>query len=141
VYADILAGYDTNTNNGTTPLGTGVNADAQIGTVRIDGNMTATNIVAGVGPGTTGFGTAGSAALSGTGVTDMPSIISKISQVIITGTASATTGTYGIAAQYIVSASYNGAALPLKAGPDNDTFAASSDHALGSSGDVFLYEV
>jgi len=30
-YGDILAGYNTNTDNGTMPLGTGVNANAQIG--------------------------------------------------------------------------------------------------------------
>ena len=142
-YADILAGYNTNTNSGADPLGTGVSADAQIGSVVIDGNLMATNIIAGVGPGTTGFGTAGGAALSGTGVADLPSIISRISQVVITGTVVPTASTadsYGIAAQYIASAFYDGSAISLVAGPDNDTF-PSHDHKLGATGDIFLYEV
>jgi len=148
LYADILAGYSTDTNSGTDPLGTGVSANAQIGNVLINGSIEATNIIAGVGPGTTGFGTAGSAALSGTGVTDFSTILSKISQVIVTGSAVATASTtdsYGIAAQYIAKASYGGTSIALKAGPDNDTFATSDDHLLpatGSiSGDTFLYEV
>jgi hypothetical protein len=146
-YGDILAGYSTDTNNGTDPLGTGVNADAQIGTVIIGGNLTATNIIAGVGPGTTGFGTAGSAALSGAGVTDLPSIISRISTIIITGSVTptaSTTDSFGIAAQYIVGATVSGKHLALAAGADNDTFAAAKDQRLpllNASGDVFLYEV
>jgi len=144
-YADILAGYSTDTQNGIAPLGTGVSANAQIGTVTIGGNLTATNIIAGVGPGASGFGTAGSAALGGAGVTDLPSIISKISKVIIVGTVEATasaTDTYGIAAQYIVSARVDGTPLALVPGPDNDTFADSSEHRLpDASGDVVLYEV
>jgi hypothetical protein len=144
-YADILAGYSTDTQNGSKPLGTGVNADAQIGTVIIEGNFTATNIVAGVGPGSTGFGTSGSSQLSGPGVSDMTSIISKISKVIIDGSVTPTSGTtdsYGIAAQYVVSASVDGAPVTLIAGPDNNTFAAHADQQLPTgTGDVFLYEV
>jgi len=145
-YGDILAGYNTETNGGMTPTGTGVNADAQIGTVSIGGNLEATNIIAGVGPGTTGFGTAGSAALSGAGVTDVPSIISTISRIIITGNvvapATSTTDTYGIAAQYIANAKVAGQQLALIAGPDNDTFPFHDKQLLtGGNADVFLYEV
>jgi hypothetical protein len=146
MYADILAGYNTVTS-ATTPLGTGVSANAQIESVTIDGNIMATNIIAGVGPGSKGFGTASSAALSGAGVMDLPSIVSAISKIIVTGAtlpAAAATDTYGIAAQYIASASYDGAALTLKAGPDNDTFANNAEHLLGSSTDksgTVLYEV
>jgi hypothetical protein len=141
-YGDILAGYSTDTDNGTKPLGTGVNADAQIGTVTITKDLTATNIVAGVGPGTTGFGTSGSTALSGAGVSDLPTIISRISKIIIEGTVTAESGdtdTYGIAAQNIASAMVNGTRLPLLAGPDNDTFASGKEQSLG--GGVVLYEV
>jgi hypothetical protein len=144
LYADILAGYNTNTNGGTDPLGTGVSADAQIGTVRINGSIEATNIIAGVGSGTTGFGTAGSVPLSGSGVADFAPLISKISQVIVTGSAiatSSTTDSYGIAAQSIAKASVGGLAIALKPGPDNDTFATSADHVLANGGDIFLYEV
>ena len=145
-YADILAGYNVDTS-ATTPLGAGVSADAQINSVTIDGNMMATNIIAGVEAGTNGFGTSSSVALSGSGVMDLPSIISTISKIIITGTtlpAAASTDTYGIAAQYIASASYDGAALKLTTGPDNDTFANNAEHVLGSSADksgTVLYEV
>lgn len=144
-YADILAGYNADTQNGARPLGTGVSADAQIGTVRIDGNLTATNIVAGVGPGATGFGAADSTALGGAGVTDLPSIISRISKVIIAGSVeppASSTDSYGIAAQYVLSATVTGVAVPLVPGPDNDTFAASKEHLLGGvNGDEVLYEV
>jgi fibronectin-binding autotransporter adhesin len=147
-YGDILAGYSTDTQNSTVLLGTGVNADAQIGTVTIGGNLTATNIIAGVGAGTNGsYGNASSAGLSGAGVTDLPSIISKISRIVITGAVDApavsTTDTYGIAAQYIVSATVNAAKVALTAGPDNDTFANHAQHPLlgGGNGEVFLYEV
>jgi hypothetical protein len=143
-YGDILAGYSTNTNNGADPLGVGVSADAQIGTVTIDGNYTATNIIAGVGAGTTGFGTAGSAALSGTGVADLRSIISKITAVIIKGTVkppASTSDHYGIAAQYIAGASYDGKKVALRAGAENDTFANDDTHPLGTDGNVVLYEV
>jgi hypothetical protein len=150
IYADILAGYNTDTS--TSLLGTGVNADAQIGTVTIGtanaGTVyEATNIIAGVGPGSTGFGTAGSVALSGAGVADLPSLISKISKVVINGTANPTangTDSFGIAAQYIASATYNGTKLALLAGPDNDTFASGHEIALPpatAGADVFLYEV
>jgi hypothetical protein len=145
-YGDILAGYSTNTNGGADPLGTGVNANAQIGTVTIGGNLMGTNIIAGVAPGTNGyFGTASSAALSGAGVADLPSLISTISKIIITGNVLATPNTsdsYGIAAQYIKSATVGGAVLPLVSGADNDTFAAGKEQRLPSAnGDEYLYEV
>ena len=151
-YGDILAGYSADTQNSTMLLGTGVSADAQIGTVTINGTLAATNIIAGVGPGTNGFfGTATSSALSGAGVTDMPSIISSISKVVITGNVVApgasTPDTYGIAAQYIASASVNGSPLVLTAGPDNDTFANNKAQVLPitspptANANVYLYEV
>ncbi|HEX4083264.1 MAG TPA: hypothetical protein VHY22_00025 [Chthoniobacteraceae bacterium] len=143
-YGDILAGYGTDTNNGAQPLGTGVNADAQIGTVTIDGALTATNIIAGAGPGSGGFGTASSAALTGAGVSDLPTIISKISKIVLNGTLNAPSdpsATYGIAAQYVVSAIVDGQKVPLIPGPDNDTFAAGKEQNLGSSSNIFVYEV
>jgi hypothetical protein len=147
-YGDILAGYSTNTQTSTVLLGTGVNANAQIGTVTIEGNYTATNIIAGVGAGTGGFfGNSASLAMTGAGVTDLPSIYSKISKIVITGQVIPTVSTadsYGIAAQYIVSANVTQDQLGLRPGADNDTFAFSDEKTLPvSSGtpDVFLYEV
>jgi hypothetical protein len=148
VWGDILAGYSTDTQNSTVLTGTGVNADAQIGAVTIGGSLTATNIVAGVGPGAGGyFGNATSAALSGAGVTDLPSIVSRISRIVVSGTVSgtgaSTPDTFGIAAQYVVSASVDGTVLKLAAGADNDTFANGAEHALLNTGDgnTTLYEV
>ena len=132
-YGDILAGYSADTNGGTQPLGTGVNADAQIGTVDIVGSISATNIIAGVGAGPNGFGTAGSVALAGIGVSDLTTIISKISKIIIGSETNATSGTYGIAAQNIVSATVNGSVLALVTGPDNDTFAANKSPSIPSA--------
>ena len=148
VWGDILAGYNTNTQNSTVLLGTSVNADAQIGTVTINGNLTATNIIAGVGTGTGGFfGNSASTALSGSGVTDLPSIVSKISRIVVTGMVTGpsptTTDTFGIAAQYIVSASVGGTAVKLTAGADNDTFANGAQQTLpnAGNGNTTLYEV
>jgi hypothetical protein len=142
-FADILAGYSTDTS--TSLLGAGVNADAQIGTVTIVGTVSGTNIIAGVGPGANGFGTAGSGMLSGIGVADLPTIVSKISKIVLGSGISPTASgsdSYGISAQDIVSASVGGTKVALTAGADNDTFALGKDHQLpAGSGDTFLYEV
>jgi len=144
-YADILAGYSTDTQNSTALLGTGVNADAQIGTIQINGNLLATNIVAGVGADTNGlFGTAGSSALSGKGVADLPSIISKISNIIVGGVSEGPDAAYGIAAQYVANATVGGVKVKLAPGADNDTFAKTAAHPLaGATGNTneILYEV
>jgi hypothetical protein len=148
-WGDILAGYNTNTQNSTVLTGTGVNANAQIGTVTIHRTLSATNIIAGVGLGTNGdFGNSSSALLSGAGVTNLPSIVSKISRIVVTSTVdqptSTSTDTFGIAAQYIVSGSIDGTALKLTPGADNDTFANSAEQTLSSGsngGNTILYEV
>lgn len=143
-WGDILAGYNTDTQNGSQPLGTGVNASAQIGTVTFDGTFQTTNVIAGVGPGANGFGTSSSAQLSGANVTDFPAIVSKISEIIIKGNLVAppsSSETFGIAAQYVGSASIPFAAshFALIPGADNDTFAAMASHPLGAG--IYLYEV
>jgi len=142
-FADILAGYSTDTS--TSLLGAGVNADAQIGTVTIGGAVSGTNIIAGVGPGANGFGTAGSGMLSGIGVADLPTIVSKISKIVLsTGISPTSIGgdSYGISAQNIVSATIGGTKVALTTGADNDTFALGKDHQLPTAGgDAFLYEV
>lgn len=150
-YGDILAGYSTNTtdaNGNFVPTGVGVNANAQIGTVIIEGNLTASNIIAGVGAGTGGmFGNAGSTSLGGAGVTDLPTIVSRISEIVVTGyvvgPSTSTADTFGIAAQYIGVASIHGKTLPLVPGADNDTFANGAEQTLlsGGNGNTYLYEV
>jgi hypothetical protein len=142
-YADILAGYSpaaTASNN----LGTGMSADAQIGSITIAGTMGSTNIIAGVGAGSQGFGTKTSASLGGSGVSNLPSVISSISSIIVKGgivTETNDTHTYGIAAQQIGSASFGGVAVSLIAGADNDTFALGKDHPLPGNSKEVLYEV
>lgn len=141
-YADFLAGYSADTTPSNV-LGTGVSADAQIGTVTIGGNLIGTNIVAGVS--TANLGTSASALLSGAGVTNLPAIVSKISSIIVKGTVAPTapgSDAFGIAAQYVAAASVGGVKVALLAGAENDTFAASHDLQLpAATGDVFLYEV
>jgi len=75
-FTDILAGYN--------PTGRGVNAAAQIGPVTVGGNWTASNLVAGAGPGPDGqFGTADDVVLVSN---DAHQAISQIGAIVIKGT-------------------------------------------------------
>ncbi len=113
-FTNILAGYN--------PAGTGVNAAAQIGAVTVYGNWTASNLVAGAGPGPDGqFGTADDVALV---PTDAPDAISQIGAIIITGTVSGnsanTAAHYGFVAQEVTSLTVDGKVIKLTPGPNND---------------------
>jgi hypothetical protein len=125
----ILAGYDLD--------GTGVNPDAQIGSVQVGGNWSASDLVAGVtAPTGTGFGEAGNAAISGD---DRPGIVSQIGSVTIggtaTGTADVTTDHFGFVAQRILSFKVGAQSLALKTGVSGEVF------SLGSTNDVRVREV
>jgi len=62
-------------------LGTATNPDAQIGAVVIRGDVTGTNIVAGVIRGADGrFGTTDDALITGQSLADDPTVIASISQ-------------------------------------------------------------
>ena len=96
-FTNILAGYN--------PTGTGVNAAAQIGAVTVYGNWTASNLVAGAGPGADGqFGTADDVVLKSS---DAPDAISQIGAIVITGTVSGNSANpaahYGFVAQEVTS--------------------------------------
>ena len=120
--AAILAGYGTDTTNNL--LGEPLNADASIGSVRIGGSAIALNIIAGVQAGMNGqFGDAGDARISGTGTIDRVDLVSRISSVIIAGTAagSGVMGeSFGIVAQHLVSVRANSADVALTPGASND---------------------
>jgi hypothetical protein len=117
---DLLAGYSGNGTN-SAPLGTASNADAQIGTVMIKGNVFETNIVAGATAGIDGrFGTADDVLASGSGVTDLRTVLASIAKVVITGTILPNDQDFGIVAQSIRSISVSGAQIPLNPGPLND---------------------
>jgi hypothetical protein len=132
--AEILAGYNTDTTGQTITRGTPVNGDASIGAVRIGKDMIASDIVAGIAPGSDGFfGDSNDAAISGAGKLNRANLISKISSIIIagkgSGTAAADNGHFGIVAQQVVSVKVSNKAIALTAEASNDiaTTSAATD--------------
>lgn len=131
-FALICAGYD--------PFFFAVNADAQIGAIKVGGNWIASNVLAGVeatnlagvglDPGTTKMG----------GAVNDEAALSRIGSVKIDGQvhgdglgAGGESAMYwGFAAEQIGSFKYNGLTITLLAGPDSDTFASSNEHSVGS---------
>jgi hypothetical protein len=119
--AEILAGYggDTSGDGRGNPL----NADAQIGSVRIVGNLYETSIVAGAIPGGDGlFGKDDAQIIA----LDRTNIQSKISSVIVGGQIIGTFPSddathFGMVAQHVVSVTVGGTvSLPLAPGPGTD---------------------
>jgi hypothetical protein len=126
--AEILAGYDPvveqrdNIGNVTRDArGRGLNADAQIGSVVIRGEIEATNIVAGVGAGADKlFGTSDDVALTGDPVQNLDKVFSRIASVIVGGAAIANSTDHGIVAEHLVAIRIGGINVPLTEGPSND---------------------
>jgi hypothetical protein len=110
-HAEILAGYDRSR--------AAVNGDAAIGLVRVGGNWTASDLAAGVSPGTDRmFGTDDDLLILGGN-----QIIAKIASITIKGTVNGTddgTDRFGFVAQQIGAFSSSGLKLALTAGPSND---------------------
>jgi hypothetical protein len=119
--AEILAGYNATL--------TGVNADAQIGPVKVGGDWIASDLVAGATnpdvPATgalPNFGDGSDVKLSGAGVTDSPDIISKIASVTIGGEVFGTpasvsiTDSYGFVAESIGAFKAGGVSIAIPAG-------------------------
>src|SRR5262249_9736483 len=103
----------------------GKNADAQIGSVFVGGNWTASSIAAGVDPTNGSFGDADDAKLSGDPVMsrDRAGVSSRIGSVTIVGQATGTDGGtdyYGIVAENVGAVTVAGARLTLAAGNGND---------------------
>jgi hypothetical protein len=131
VDALVLAGYDVN--------GNGVDADASINSIAVDGNWTASSVEAGTGPGLDGrIGTGDDVNLSGAGVKHNPNLHSIISNITIGGQVAGTVGGtdhFGFVADEIGSLSVGGTSYPLQAGPYNDDF------PLGATRDVDAHEI
>ncbi len=142
VFTNILAGY----NDSFAP--TPENGDAQIGAIKVGGDWTASNVVAGA----QNLGT--DDALGGTGsavdnvnfgdVHDRSigagsaALLSKIASIaiggVIQGTAVNPNDHFGFVAEQIGSFTVAGIAIPLLSGAHND------NRALGSTGDVTIHE-
>lgn len=139
-FAEILAGYATDPT-ATTPRATALNADAQIGTVQINGSIKASSIIAGLMAGADGkFGTFDDDVITGEGVTDSAKVISKIAKVIIGSALTAPVipvdASFGIAAENVVSVQLGGIAMALIKGPHND-----SGTELGTGSKINVMEV
>jgi hypothetical protein len=123
----ILAGYDV--------LGLPVNAGAQIGDVRVDGNWTASVLAAGVIAGTDGlFGTADDRLIAGA---HSGPIIAKIASIVIGGSVEGTSDSndnFGFVAERIGSFSSAAGTLSL-------TATGGEEFPLGTHDDVWVREV
>jgi hypothetical protein len=130
-YAQIIAGVDQS--------GAAVNADAQIGPVVVGGNWVASSLVAGAVAGGNGlYGDADDAKMTGAGVRDSGSIVSKIVRLTVGGSVLGTFGGadhFGVVAEWIGAVKVGGATLPVFAGTDNDDF------AVGPTGDFAVNEI
>src|SRR5581483_5081984 len=120
--AEILAGYGVD-GTAANHRGTLSDGSAQIGTVHISGNMSASSIAAGVSAGSDGkFGTGDETV----GTKVISSILAKIAAVIVDGTATGSGNNsehFGIEAELIDAASINGVSEPLTSGAHNDDIA------------------
>jgi len=121
-YLDLLAGYSPS-GTSTALLGTPADSTAQIASVLVKGNLSATNIVAGAAPGSTGqFGTSGDTALTVT--PGNSKLASMIASIVVDGNATGDSNagdTFGFVAEQVVKVvAANAPSLILHPGPDND---------------------
>ncbi len=125
--SSILAGEDV--------TGAGVNADAQIGRVRVIGNWTASVLAAGVEQGTDGmFGTSDDRLIP---VTNSSQIIAQIASVLVQGSVNGTAASgdhFGFVSQRVGAFSGGGVVLPL-------TAIGGQRFDVGSNGDTTVREV
>jgi hypothetical protein len=137
-YANILAGYAPTTPGTVTPYQV-VNPSARIGTVSVDGDWAASNLVAGVSAGTDGqFGTADDF------TTNTTAIFSEIAKIVIEGEAigdSNPSDHFGFVAQEVASVVVADYAFPLTPGPGNDTSTTNPALNVGPTGNLTIHEV
>lgn len=135
--AQILAGWLANSPALTTPDPVAVNPDAQIGSIVVGKRWIASNLVAGITPGTDAlFGTADDQVISSSG--DQAAIHSRIDQLWIKGQVLGTAATddhFGIVAQGIVHFKLGNVVQGLQPAPVKDV------RELAATGDVTLREV
>jgi hypothetical protein len=145
-YLDLLAGYapptvSSGASSVSNPRGTPSDTTAQIGTVTVLGNLSASNIVAGaVGVNQTGyppdgeFGTSGDTAIPAAVISGLHSSIAKI---VIGGTATgdSTTGdSYGFVAQDVMAVEVGGTYIVLTPG-------VNMNHGIPVGGNLVVNEV
>ncbi len=129
--AEILAGYGTDTTNSV--FGNALNADAQIGIVRVGGDWVASDLIAGLataaGASDGFFGDAADVKIDITGVTGGrdSGAISRIASIVVGGRVLGDGGggaiRHGFGAQFLGSMKVGGTAvIPLFAGAGTDTF-------------------
>ena len=120
-YLDIAAGYRQ--ANFTSGLGTAYNADASIGNVVFQGDVKATNVIAGTTAGSDGrFGTDDDLKIDQTYTGNNPKITSTIASVTFNGQILDNDDIYGISAQYVASVIARQSSNPvLLKGAANDT--------------------
>jgi hypothetical protein len=133
--AKVLGGWTRDVQSDGTVLYSPVNADAQIGSVEVDGNVQALDIVAGAMPGTFAaangstprsfgdgqFGTSDDIAIAniGLGLQDNAAISSKIALVIFKGSVLTDAAARGIVAEQVDTVVVDGDLLPLTGGKDS----------------------
>jgi hypothetical protein len=127
-YAEVSAGYcPQQLEYGPGPQ---YNSDARIGTVRINGDLGASSITAGIHPGEDSqFGTADDYAEAG----EPTEVKSRIASIIIGGQISGTStaaDTFGIAAQRIISMTIGGVPVPLTSDLDTIQLAPATNDVL-----------
>ena len=128
-FAQILGGYSFDLS----PL----NADAQIGSVKVGGDWIASSIAAGVVDGGNGFGNSGDVKI--TDANDSATIFSKIASITIGGQVLGTIGGsdhFGFVAEQIGSFKVGGTTIPLSSDP-----AVKDNRAVGVTGDVTILEI
>jgi hypothetical protein len=116
-YTGILAGYSGAAGGTVTAL----NADAQIGKVRVDGDWIASNLVAGVSSTDATIGNADDVLIPEIGQVD--TIVASIASLTVKGTVLGTFGEvvgFGFTAEEIKAASIDGKKIKLESGAGND---------------------
>jgi hypothetical protein len=129
-FFDLLGGY-SGVGSVSNPLGSATQADAQIGTIQIRGQLQASNLVAGAVRGADQqFGTSDDAFPTGTGIVNNARILSTIARVIVGGIEAlpGSDSIFGIVAERITQATVGIDAVALASGPGND------DIEIGGSG-------
>jgi len=120
---DIAAGYIQ--TDFSSALGTAYNADASIGNVVFQGDVKATNVIAGVTAGTDGrFGTDDDVKIGQTSTSDNAKITSTIAKVTFNGQILDNDNIYGISAQYVASVIARQSSNPVL------TKGAANDHEI-----------
>jgi hypothetical protein len=133
IFGKILGGYSFD----FVPL----NADAQIGSVKVGGDWVASSLVAGVVDGGDGFGNGNDAAIN-EGSAD-PNILSKIATVTIKGMLLGTPSginnadRFGFVAEQIGKLTVGGTIIPLQPAAHDDI----TPILLGTTGDLTVHEI